>query len=117
MIFAEHIVRYDYQKHSTTPEHTFYIIAKVWQKEYFNSQPKSRRKMEENLKAAMANYNDDSIRTMEGLKHIRLRPGMYIGALGDGSDPKDGIYTLLKGFWSLRWMSSKWDSARVSLSR
>lgn len=73
--------------------------------------------MEENLKAAMANYNDDNIRTMEGLKHIRLRPGMYIGALGDGSDPKDGIYTLLKGFWSLRWMSSKWDSAKVSLSR
>lgn len=52
--------------------------------------------MEENLKAAMANYNDDSIRTMEGLKHIRLRPGMYIGALGDGSDPRDGIYTILK---------------------
>lgn len=52
--------------------------------------------MEENLKAAMANYNDDSIRTLEGLKHIRLRPGMYIGALGDGTDPRDGIYTILK---------------------
>lgn len=52
--------------------------------------------MEESSKAAMANYNDDSIRTMEGLKHIRLRPGMYIGALGDGSDPRDGIYTILK---------------------
>lgn len=47
--------------------------------------------MEENLKAAIANYNDDSIRTMEGLKHIRLRPGMYIGAMGDGSDHRDGI--------------------------
>lgn len=42
------------------------------------------------------NYNDDSIRTMEGMKHIRLRPGMYIGALGDGSDPRHGIYTILK---------------------
>lgn len=52
--------------------------------------------MEESSKAAMANYNDDSIRTMDGLKHIRLRPGMYIGALGDGSDPRDGIYTILK---------------------
>lgn len=52
--------------------------------------------MEESSKAAMVNYNDDSIRTMEGLKHIRLRPGMYIGALGDGSDPRDGIYTILK---------------------
>lgn len=52
--------------------------------------------MEDSSKAAMVNYNDDSIRTMEGLKHIRLRPGMYIGALGDGSDPRDGIYTILK---------------------
>lgn len=52
--------------------------------------------MEDSSKAAMVNYNDDSIRTMEGLKHIRLRPGMYIGALGDGTDPRDGIYTILK---------------------
>lgn len=52
--------------------------------------------MEDNLKAAMANYNDDSIRTMEGLKHIRLRPGMYIGRLGNGTDPRHGIYTILK---------------------
>ena len=42
--------------------------------------------MEDSSKAAMVNYNDDSIRTMEGLKHIRLRPGMYIGALGDGTE-------------------------------
>ena len=52
--------------------------------------------MEENLKASMANYNDDSIRTMEGMKHIRLRPGMYIGGLGNGTDPRHGIYTILK---------------------
>lgn len=52
--------------------------------------------MEASSKVAMVNYNDDSIRTMEGLKHIRLRPGMYIGALGDGTDPRDGIYTILK---------------------
>lgn len=52
--------------------------------------------MEENLKASMANYNDDSIRTMEGMKHIRLRPGMYIGGLGNGADPRHGIYTILK---------------------
>lgn len=52
--------------------------------------------MEASSKAAMVNYNDDSIRTMEGLKHIRLRLGMYIGALGDGTDPRDGIYTILK---------------------
>lgn len=49
--------------------------------------------------SAVANdsaYNDTSIVTMEGLAHIRLRPGMYIGKLGDGSYPDDGIYMLLK---------------------
>lgn len=49
--------------------------------------------------SAVANdsaYNDTSIVTMEGLAHIRLRPGMYIGKLGDGSFPDDGIYMLLK---------------------
>lgn len=57
--------------------------------------------MEEFLEntSAVANdsaYNDTSIVTMEGLAHIRLRPGMYIGKLGDGSFPDDGIYMLLK---------------------
>ena len=42
------------------------------------------------------NYNDDNIRTLEGVEHIRLRPGMYIGTLGNGDDPADGIYVLLK---------------------
>lgn len=42
------------------------------------------------------NYNEDSIQTLEPLEHIRKRPGMYIGALGDGSDSGDGIYTLFK---------------------
>jgi topoisomerase-4 subunit B len=41
-------------------------------------------------------YNEDSIRTLEWNEHIRLRPGMYIGKLGDGSSPDDGIYILLK---------------------
>ena len=42
------------------------------------------------------NYSDDNIRTLEGVEHIRLRPGMYIGTLGKGDDPADGIYVLLK---------------------
>ena len=42
------------------------------------------------------NYGDDNIRTLEGVEHIRLRPGMYIGTLGNGDDPADGIYVLLK---------------------
>ncbi len=41
-------------------------------------------------------YNEDSIRTLEWNEHIRLRPGMYIGKLGDGTSPDDGIYILLK---------------------
>ena len=43
-----------------------------------------------------ATYTDDNIRTLTGIEHIRLRPGMYIGRLGDGSLPEDGIYVLLK---------------------
>ena len=42
------------------------------------------------------NYTDDNIRTLEGVMHIRMRPGMYIGRLGDGRNPNDGIYVLLK---------------------
>jgi topoisomerase-4 subunit B len=43
-----------------------------------------------------ADYTDDNIRTLSGTEHIRLRPGMYIGRLGDGSLAEDGIYVLLK---------------------
>lgn len=42
------------------------------------------------------NYTDDSIRTLDWKEHIRLRPGMYIGKLGDGTSHDDGIYVLLK---------------------
>jgi len=42
------------------------------------------------------NYSEDNIRTLEWQEHIRLRPGMYIGKLGDGSSADDGIYILLK---------------------
>ena len=42
------------------------------------------------------NYTDDNIRTLEGVEHIRRRPGMYIGRLGNGDDLGDGIYVLLK---------------------
>ena len=44
----------------------------------------------------VTNYTDDNIKTIEGVEHIRLRPGMYIGRLGDGSKEGDGIYVLLK---------------------
>ena len=41
-------------------------------------------------------YNEDSIRSLDWREHIRLRPGMYIGKLGDGAAADDGIYVLLK---------------------
>ncbi|HPX47395.1 MAG TPA: DNA topoisomerase IV subunit B [Treponemataceae bacterium] len=41
-------------------------------------------------------YSDSNIITLEGLEHVRRRPGMYIGKLGDGSHADDGIYVLLK---------------------
>ncbi len=45
---------------------------------------------------SVANYSEDAIRTLDWKEHIRRRPGMYIGKLGDGSSRDDGIYILLK---------------------
>lgn len=45
---------------------------------------------------ALTAYDEDSIRSLDWREHIRLRPGMYIGKLGDGSSVDDGIYVLLK---------------------
>ena len=56
-------------------------------------------KQEENIiegQQQQVQYTDDNIQTLTGIEHIRLRPGMYIGRLGDGSLPEDGIYVLLK---------------------
>lgn len=47
-------------------------------------------------KMAEVTYNEDNIRSLDWKEHIRLRPGMYIGKLGDGSAPDDGIYILVK---------------------
>ncbi len=47
-------------------------------------------------KETQSNYTDENIKTLEGVEHIRRRPGMYIGRLGNGSNPGDGIYVLLK---------------------
>ncbi len=45
---------------------------------------------------AQSNYTEENIRSLDWKEHIRMRPGMYIGKLGDGSSPDDGIYILLK---------------------
>ncbi|MBQ1184863.1 MAG: ATP-binding protein, partial [Muribaculaceae bacterium] len=46
--------------------------------------------------AVVSNYDDSAIQTLEWNEHIRRRPGMYIGKLGDGSHAEDGIYVLIK---------------------
>ncbi len=46
--------------------------------------------------AKQATYTEDNIRSLDWKEHIRMRPGMYIGKLGDGSSPDDGIYILIK---------------------
>lgn len=47
-------------------------------------------------KSNLFDYTEESIRSLDWKEHIRMRPGMYIGKLGDGSSPDDGIYVLLK---------------------
>jgi topoisomerase-4 subunit B len=52
--------------------------------------------MTDNKPQITADYTDANIITLEGLEHVRRRPGMYIGKLGDGTYPDDGVYVLLK---------------------
>ena len=55
--------------------------------------------MEETLNTVaneQVNYTDDNIKHLSDMEHVRLRPGMYIGRLGDGSHAEDGVYVLLK---------------------
>jgi topoisomerase-4 subunit B len=47
-------------------------------------------------KSNLFEYTEESIKSLDWREHIRLRPGMYIGKLGDGSSPDDGVYVLLK---------------------
>ncbi len=50
----------------------------------------------ENNEPEQVQYTDDNIRHLSDMEHVRTRPGMYIGRLGDGALPEDGIYVLLK---------------------
>ncbi len=59
---------------------------------YFSKHTKISR----NLMSEQTKYTEDNIRSLDWKEHIRMRPGMYIGKLGDGSSPDDGIYILIK---------------------
>ena len=52
--------------------------------------------LNENRDIQPVSYTDENIRHLSDMEHVRTRPGMYIGRLGDGSLPEDGIYVLLK---------------------
>lgn len=68
-------------------------------KNLFHTETSFRYICENLLKIVMTdivNYTEDSIKTLDWQEHIRIRPGMYIGKLGDGSQADDGIYVLLK---------------------
>jgi len=53
-------------------------------------------KLQENSDFMAKQYDETSVQTLDALSHIRLRSGMYIGRLGDGSNPEDGIYIMVK---------------------
>src|ERR1043165_807617 len=57
---------------------------------------KEKESPKEPAKTNLFEYTEESIRSLDWKKHIRMRPGMYIGKLGDGSSPDDGIYVLVK---------------------
>lgn len=65
-------------------------------KDVSNAAAKAKSKATSKVENSSVTYDEDSIIHLEGLEHIRLRPGMYIGSLGDGSNENDGIYILLK---------------------
>ena len=80
---------------SKTPEKS--VSAKVPEKNPSKAPAKSAKAASSAAAPAKPGvYDEDSIQHLEGLEHIRLRPGMYIGSLGDGSNENDGIYILLK---------------------
>jgi len=55
-----------------------------------------KEEMDEELQMQQTEYGDESMTHLEDIEHIRLRPGMYIGRLGDGTAPNDGMYVLMK---------------------
>ena len=60
--------------------------------------------------SVQSSYTEDNIRSLDWKEHIRMRPGMYIGKLGDGQAADDGIYVLLKEIVDTASMSMQWDS-------
>ena len=60
-----------------------------------DNEEKLSSSQETGSQSAAVKYTDDNIKHLSDMEHVRTRPGMYIGRLGDGSLPEDGIYVLL----------------------
>ena len=75
---------------------TWGIILEEFRTEFSIFVAMAENLLEEPSLQANSNYNEDNIKTLDWREHIRMRPGMYIGKLGDGSSQDDGIYILLK---------------------
>ena len=72
------------------------MAAVCAQQAYFSRPPIACYIFADMAKKSASGYDESKIKTLSSLEHIRLRTGMYIGRLGDGSNPDDGIYVLLK---------------------
>lgn len=81
---------------ATTKTATKTVAAAKVEKVETKPAAKAKSKATSKVENSSVTYDEDSILHLEGLEHIRLRPGMYIGSLGDGSNENDGIYILLK---------------------
>ena len=81
---------------ATTKTATKTVAAAKVEKVETKPAAKAKSKAAPKVENSSVTYDEDSIIHLEGLEHIRLRPGMYIGSLGDGSNENDGIYILLK---------------------
>ena len=61
-------------------------------------------------------YDESTIKTLDWKDHIRSRPGMYIGKIGDGSNPDDGIYVLLKEMYRFDVLLKEYQQKKTPMA-
>ena len=78
------------------PSNRYSTSVVVLIRKYFKSDYRHEHEEINEQQNTPVSYTDDNIRHLSDMEHVRTRPGMYIGRLGDGSQAEDGIYVLLK---------------------